>query len=442
VKAVVVGAGAAGLAATYRLRKGGVEVTALEERERAGGRLAGAARDGFILDLGAQFFFRFFDTTFSLCRELGLAEQVVPFPFKAGTWREGRLHPLTVGLDPRPLWRDRRDLLRFRLLTPRGAWQAARLLSLMVRRRRDLHFVDYGNALDLDGESLAELVLRRGGGEALEFFFQPLASTLTLGEPEEVGAAYGMALAWYALHGLFTLREGMGSLADGLSRECGDSLLLSTPARRIVIESKAVRGVETGAGFLDADVVICATTASRALRLLPDLPEEMRKVLRGVRYSSCCHAMFGLPRRLLPEGWYAVALPRAARSPLSGFTDNSIKSCRYAPPGAGMLHCFTYGKHARELNAARDEEVLALLLDEVRRYAPSPPADPVFGEIRRWEEAVCLSPPGMLRQVTRLKRESREEIRGLYLAGEYLFMPSVEGALRSGMDAAETAMRA
>jgi protoporphyrinogen oxidase len=107
-----------------------------------------------------------------------------------------------------------------------------------------------------------------------------------------------------------------------------------------------------------------------------------------------------------------------------------------------MAHCFTYGKYARELNAARDGEALALLLDEVRRFAPSPPADPVFGEIRRWEEAVCLAPPGMLRDISRLKRAMREEIRGLYLAGEYTFMPSVEGALRSGLDAAEAAMLA
>lgn len=442
MKAVVVGAGTAGLAATRALRKGGVEVTALERTDRAGGRLAGSRRDGFILDQGAQFFFRYFDTAFRLCRELGLAEQVVPFPFKAGTWRDGRLHPLTVGLDPRVLWRDRRDLARFRLLTPRGAWQAARVLSLVLRRRRDLHFVDFRNALDLDGETLAELVLRRGGGEALEFFFQPLASCLTLGEPEELGAAYGLALAWYALHGLFALRDGMGTLAEALHRECGESVLLSTPARRIVIEGKAVKGVETDGGFLDADAVICATTASQALALLPDLPEGMREALGRVRYSACCQAMFGLPRRLLPEGWYAVALPRASRSPLSGFTDNSVKSPRYAPPGGGMAHCFTYGRYARELNAARDGEVLALLLDEVRRFAPSPPADPVFGEIRRWEEAVCLAPPGMLRDISRLQRAIREEVRGLHLAGEYTYMPSVEGALRSGLDAAEAAMRA
>ncbi len=317
MKAVVVGAGTAGLAAAYALRKAGAEVTVLEERERPGGRIAGSRKEGFVLEAGAQFLFRFYDSAFHLCRELGLGERLKPFPFKVAGWKEGRLYPLTFSIDPRALWRDRRDLFRFRLFSPRGALQVARLLSLAFRRRRDLHFVDYAGMLDLDGESLSELALRRGGREALERLMQPLASCLTLGEPEEIGAGYGLALAWYALNGVFALEGGIGTLAEGLCRACGENIMLSTPALRIAIEGGAVKGVETGEGFFDADAVICATTATRALRLMPGLPEGVRRALGRARYSACCHVMLALPRPLLPEGWYAVALPRSSRSPPS-----------------------------------------------------------------------------------------------------------------------------
>ncbi|MGQ9704773.1 MAG: protoporphyrinogen/coproporphyrinogen oxidase [Actinomycetota bacterium] len=441
MKVIVVGAGTAGLAATYTLHRAGVEVTALEASSSPGGRLAGARRDGYVLDLGAQFFFRFYDTTFELCRKLGLEKEIVPFPFKVAIWRDGRLNALTAGLDPRLLWKDRRDLLRFRLFGLRGMMQMARIMPLLLRRRRDLHFIDYRGSLDLDGESLAELALRRGGEEALEYLFQPLASCLTLGEPEDIGAGYGLALAWYALNGLYTLRGGIGTLAEALYRACRERVKLSTPARRIVLEGGKVKGVETEEGFLGADAVICATTASAALRLLPDLPEGTRNALRRARYSACCHVMFGLRERLLPDGWYAVGLPRRALSPLAGFTDNSIKSPLYAPPGAGMVHCFTYGKHARELNGRPDREVFSLLAEEIRRFIPSMPREPLFSEVYRWEEAVCLSPPGMLRAMDELKARYLKEVKGLRLAGEYLFMPSVDGALRSGIDAAESLLR-
>lgn len=53
MKVIVVGAGTAGLAATRFLRDRGVEVVALEKEEAPGGRIAGATRDGYVLDLGA-----------------------------------------------------------------------------------------------------------------------------------------------------------------------------------------------------------------------------------------------------------------------------------------------------------------------------------------------------------------------------------------------------
>jgi protoporphyrinogen oxidase len=441
MKTVVVGGGTAGLAAAYTLQEKGCDVTVLEAMDSAGGRIMGTRKEGYTLDLGAQFFFKFYDTTFQLCRRLGLGGEVVPFPFKVGIWRDGKLNPVSAGLDPRIFWRDRRDLLRFRLFGPRGMVEMARAMALIFRRRKDLNFTAPDGILDMDDVSLAELALRKAGEEALEYFLQPVASCLTLGEPEDVGAGYGLALVWYALNGLFTLRGGIGVLAERLHRECAGKVRLSTPARRIVLENKRVKGVETEDGFLDADAVICTTTATRALEIIPDLPESLRLPLQKVRYSACCHVMFGLEKRLLPDGWYAVGLPRRAGSPMAGFTDNSIKSPLYAPPGAGIVHCFTFGRHAFELNAMPDEEVFSRLKKEIRRFIPSMPANPLFEEIYRWEEAVCLSPPGMLRSMRSVREENGRAVEGLYLAGEYLYMPSVEGALRSGVEAAEALSR-
>lgn len=441
MRVIVIGAGTSGLAATHTLRKRGAEVLALEAKDRAGGRIVGARRDGYTMDLGAQFFFKFYDTTFGLCRELGMGDETVPFPFKVAIWKNGKLNPITAGLDPRAFWRDRADLIRFRLFSPMGMLQVARIMPLILRRRRDLHFIDFQNMLDLDDESLADLAHRRGGDEVLEYFLQPVASCLTLGEPEEVGAGYGLALVWYSLNGLFTLKRGIGSLAERLYQECADSVRLSTPVKRVVVEGGAVKGVETEKGFMDADAVICSATATKTLELIPDLPDAMRKPLSKVSYSACCHVMFGLEKRVLPEGWYAVGLPRLAGTSMAGFTDNSIKSPHYAPPGGGIMHCFTYGKHAFELNAMSDAEVFTRLKGEIRRFIPAMPDEPYFSEIYRWDEAVCLSPPGMLREIFRLKRDHYRDVKGLFLAGEYLNMPSVDGSLRSGIDAAEAALR-
>jgi predicted NAD/FAD-dependent oxidoreductase len=61
----------------------------------------------------------------------------------------------------------------------------------------------------------------------------------------------------------------------------------------------------------------------------------------------------------------------------------------------------------------------------------------MFCEIRKWKEALCFAPPGMYTAVNGLKKESGKRKRGLYFAGDYLNLASVEGSLRSGIDAAE-----
>ncbi len=441
MRVIVVGAGTSGLAATHILRKRGAEVVALEAKELAGGRIIGARREGYIMDLGAQFFFKYYDTTFGLCRELGLGDDIVPFPLRVGIWRKGRPHVAIASMRPKDLWNTRSDLLRFRLFSPLGFLQVASILSKVLQRRHDLHFIDYGNMLDLDDEALADFVLRRGGKESLEYLIQPMASCLTLGVPEELGAGYGLALLKYCFGGLLTLKRGIGSLAESIYEECSDDIRLSTPVKRIVIEGNTVKGVETADGFMEADAVVCTATATKALELMPGLPDSMRLPMEKVTYSACCHVMFALEHHLLPEGWWAIAPPRVEGTSLAGFTDDCVKSPFYTPPGGGMVHCFTYGKNALELNGMKDDEVLSTLRGEVQRFVPSMPDEPFFSEIYRWDEAVCTAPPGMLREIYNLKREHYRDVKGLYLAGEYLNMPSVDGALRSGIDAATAALR-
>ena len=438
---IVIGAGAAGLAALHALRKAGVDAICLEAGDRAGGRVASLRRDGFILDTGAQFFFRYYDTCLGLCRELGLGGDILPFPFRAGLPDLGprnRVTPVLATIRPKTWPRTLVDLAGFRGVSLRSIRELLPLVPTLAARHGRLRFTRAADTLDLDAETLAAYTLRRCGSEALERIIQPVASCMTLGEPEDMAAGYGLALFWYMINGLFTLRNGIGSISERLHEAHRDRVRFSTPVKRIVIEKGAVRGVETAKGFMQADAVVCAVTATKALELMPGLPPSMAGPLRTAKYSQSCHVIFGLEKRLLPRGWYAIALPRRSGSPMAGFTDSSIKSPAYAPAGAGLVHCFTYGRHAAELMNMKDDAIARALRADIRRYAPSMPDRPLFTEICRFREAVCTAPAGMLTAMQRMKKESYRDVRGLALAGEYLHMPSVDGALRSGIDAAES----
>ena len=55
MKALIVSAGPSGLAATYRLKTRGIDVTAFEGAPQADGLAYGYYKDGYLIDAGAQF---------------------------------------------------------------------------------------------------------------------------------------------------------------------------------------------------------------------------------------------------------------------------------------------------------------------------------------------------------------------------------------------------
>ena len=444
MKVIVIGAGPAGLAATYELRKKGVDVLCLEERSAAGGRARGYRKDGYVFDLGAQFSADLCTTTFRLCRELGMGEDVMDFDFIGAMWRRGKLYPVPANVNLKQAWRHRRDILGFRGLPWRAYPQMAKAALRIARRYRDFDFdgMDPERVLDLSDMSIEDFALRYGGEEALEYIFQPMTASLTLGEPDEVGAAHILALLIGLVPGLKFLKKGIGSLPAALYEECKDSIRLSTPVHRIVMDGKTVKGVETGEGFMEADAVICTTTATTAMRLAPDMPDTLRKPLEKVTYSSCVHFIFALQERLLPEGWYAVTFSRREGTLQPGFADAGGKSPFFAPPGGGLVHCLTWGRRARELNELPIAELKGMMIRDLQNIVPTMPDKPYITEAVRWDEAICLDPPGQARAIHYMSKLNYRDVKGLYLAGSYMYLIScVEGALRSGIRAAEEALR-
>jgi len=444
MKVIVVGAGAAGLAACHALLERGCEVVVYEKEGEAGGRARGFTRDGYVFDLGAQFSAKLCATTFRFCRELGMEGDIIPFGFTAAVFRDGKLHPLYAGRDLRGLWSHRRELLRFRGIPWKAALQLARMVPAMLLRSKHFDFssMDPEPVLDLCDVSIAEFTLDRGGREALEWGMQPLTSILTLGEPEEVGAAHILALVFGLSPGLVALRRGIGSLMRAMYESCADRVRLNESVQRIILEKGRAVGVETAGGREEADAVICATTATTALELLPGLPESMAAPLRKVRYSSTVHFIFALRERLLPEGWYGVAIPRSLGFIQPGFSDAAGKSPDFAPPGGGLVHSLTYGRKGRELERLEDEELKRMMIRELQAIVPGRmPDEPLMTVVARWPEAICLDPPGQARAIHYLRKDHYRDVPGLFLAGEYMFLVScVEGALRSGLEAAQTAL--
>ena len=444
-KAIVVGAGLAGLGAAHALRKRGIEATVLEASPRPGGRIFRQDVDGFRIDMGANLFLESFDTIRKLAGELGVPLRRTPVAIHSGIYRNGRFHGLYGDDRPGSQWKTARTMLSFRLLSPRGLWEVMKFAGMLKARGGDLSFDDPSRMLDLDtGESAAEFFEANIGAEALEWLFGPGLSGYLFAQPEQVGAACAMATLWHTgLSGLAwpVLPEGgTGAFVDALARACGGGIRLSTPVRRIVLEDGAVRGVATDAGFAQADAAICATTATATLELAPNLPSQVAGALRRVTYSRCCRVFFGVDSSPFPRrNWYAVSFPRRAGTLMTGMSNSAVLAPESAPEGKALVDALVIGEQARELSGVSDERVRARVLAEAREYLPAMSAEPLFTRVYHWKEAACLAPGGAMTALERIRRQEIDGIEGLFLAGDYLGVPSANAALRSGIDAGTAA---
>ena len=93
----IVGAGIAGLALAFDLRKKGVDLVVLEASDRAGGNIRSEQRDGYLIEWGPNGFLDSEPSTLELVSALGLEGRLAPAARVAAERflvRDGRLRAL------------------------------------------------------------------------------------------------------------------------------------------------------------------------------------------------------------------------------------------------------------------------------------------------------------------------------------------------------------
>ena len=439
-RVVIVGGGFAGLSAAYELMKRGIVPLLLEAEERAGGRGRGERVDGFSLDMGAFVFTSTYDIAFRLCEELGLP--LVPSTMKFGHYRHGRWVTTTPDQSFMNFVRHLRTAATMGFLSPAGMRSGYKVMRHIHRQSAYMSFAGDSPLAEIDdNESFGEYLERLRVPENLKVTLRaPL--DMILGDPMPAGQALMRAyIGETMLHSgrVYMPERGVGSLNRALADACSDAIRVSTPARRIVVTDGAASSVVVDGETIEADAVICAVPGTKVPDLVPDLPAETRRTLNTVDYSTGCRVVIGLDHSPLPPGWHGALYPEDDDTPLLLDRCAFLPAC--APPGKSILDLLIGRDRARELIPLDDDEIKCELLGAARRKAPPGSALPgddegLFFRVYRWEQALCMGTPGMLAAVANIPGQLAGRIDNLYLAGDYTRVPSVNGALASGYEAA------
>jgi monoamine oxidase len=236
------------------------------------------------------------------------------------------------------------------------------------------------------------------------------------------------------MKGMCSMKGGLGLITDALYERVKDHVRLNTPVKKVVIKDNKIVGVETPNGFVAADQVICAVDAVLARQLIPDLPETMRKPLETCKYSSTYYYQFALEKPFVdPKDtpMFVVSMPPSTDTVIDFL---SLGSASAEKP---VVIIPTRGWEDDKLVNLTTEERRQYVLKEVRRFVPNFP-EPKITKAYRWSRAVNIEAPGQYVAIQDLLKNHMNDVSGLYLAGEYLFLIAcTEGAMATGKKAAE-----
>jgi oxygen-dependent protoporphyrinogen oxidase len=462
-RVLVIGGGVTGLVAAHRLASQAerpLQVSLLEAKDRVGGAIWTEHRDGFTIEGGADSFLTAKPWAVDLCHQLGLGDRLVGTDGanrRSFVVHRGRLAPVPEGfvlMAPNRLL----PVLTTPVLSIGGKLRM--LLDLVLPRKSD----------DAE-ESLAAFVRRRLGREVLERLVQPLVGGIYTGDPAELSlkATLPQFLELERVHGslirgslrraraqrlnrhesgarygmFVSLAEGMGSLPAALAAALPAGTVRTAAAVRRIWKPEAGRPwrVELLDGPpLEAGALVLAIEAHAAARLVDGFDPELALSLRSIPYASSAILNLGFRRDQVAhplDGFGAVVPAREGRSILAvSFT--SVKFPSRAPAGMVLMRVFFGGATQPDLFARDDDELIALARRELAELIGAT-GEPVLVAMARHPRSMPQYTLGHLDRVAQL-RERAARHPGLILAGNYLDGVGIPDCIRSGQQAAATAL--
>jgi protoporphyrinogen/coproporphyrinogen III oxidase len=451
----IIGGGISGLSAAFYLeqqrRKGTpLDYVLFEKTSRLGGSLQTERADGCLIEAGPDSFLTEKPWAAELCRELGIAGQLIgsnDAERKTYILVKGRLVPIPDGL-------------MFMVPTKILPVVFSRLFSLRAKLGMAREWFHPPRPANGD-ETVAALVERHYGPEMVDRLADPLLSGVYGGEASglnvravlprfaEMEAKHGslgrgmlaarkqMASGNAAPRPLFTsLKDGMQQLVDAIvARLPHEALRTDSTVRALRLDGSSWLVALDESGGERFDAVILSTPAPTAGALLTSVQPELGRELSGIAYSSSVTVTLGYEHRglRLPPG-FGFLVPRSEGKRMLACTFVHNKFPHRAPQDRALIRCFLGGSRDQEILSWTDQQIELAVRQELREILWLT-AKPLFCRIYKWQGAMAQYGVGHLERLERIER-LRQQLPGLAVAGNGYRGIGVPDCIRSGKEAA------
>jgi len=401
-----------------------------------GGRMNTRTKDGLAFDVGANFLIRAYRGLNDLAGETGV-ELREASPVAHRVYHADRFHLMNFS--------SIRDIFRMDGLNLLSRF---RFLSFAVKVRAahaGLDFFDLGLAPDdLNLEDAYSYARREVGQEFADYILDSFNSCMMFSRSTETSAAAFMSLFsmmadpacdFSVLYAEGDMRAIPEALASRMVVHRGCPVLALEPQEggwRVATD-------EGGAVF---DSAVLATTPVAALGMLRGGPESHRALLAQTRYASTINVSFRVPKEALGRT-HCFYVPWVENRIISEFTNEALKGDHTTHEGTSLVNVGLHEEAAMRLLGEDDARIFEVVRGELLGLSASlrEVADRVRPyDLQRWPEAIPKYDCGQIARVKEFLREGQGS-QGLFLCGDYMNAPWIEGASRSGLKTARQLLR-
>lgn len=411
----IVGAGLAGLNCALALQKAGLDIVVLEASDAPGGRVRTDRVDGFLLDRGFQVLLAAYPDAQAALDYKALNLQ--PLAPGALVWKDGRFHRFA---DP---FRDPLAALRLAFDPIVTLGDKLRVARLRARARR-------GSIPELfqRPETATRDFLRGFGFSSamIEAFFEPFFGGVFL-EKELITSSryFEFLFRMFSTGAVAVPANGMQAIpAQMAGRLAPGTLRLRHRVGRISPANQRFSiSIEDRADVAARRLVI-ATEEPEAIRLQLAI-DPAQEPIAPRPWNPTIAFYFAAERPPIDEPILLLNGEGSAAGPVNNAAVMSRVSASYAPAGAHLVAASVVGSDVAAPNLER----------EVRRHLGK-----WFGaQAEAWRPLGSRSVPHALPLQRAAQWEigqSQSSVDGLFLCGDFLETPSIQGSLASGRRAA------
>ena len=402
-KAIVIGAGVAGLTAAYYLEKEGYSIDLIEKSDQIGGRIKTDVVEGFLLDHGFQVLL----DAYPECKKILDYRTLALKRFASGAIILHENGSRSKVADPR---RDFSSFLPTIMAKMGTVWDKIKLLRLATR----LNYNSIENTFSQKEESTIKYLTQNFGNEIRQHFFYPFFRGIMLDkELNSSKRVFDFVFKMFGEGYATVPTKGMQAIPEMIAGHLNNtSIRFNTEVKTIV--GKQVHTIDHQT--LEADVIVIATEANGFVKSIsPSINQK---------YVSNTTVYFSSEKDLGTD--HFLVLNSKKNALVNHLVQMDKVANSYAPKGKHLIACSILGYHDN-----------SSLIDEIKTELSTW----FESDISDWKHlktyTIRYALPDQSNAINNLTPENAMLNEHTFVGGDHMLNGSINAAMKSGRQVAE-----